>query len=152
MLIGEIQDVGIIKSLSDLGYRLEIPLSVYGEIKYQFADFKKLVEGGFVNVLEEVHSKIFLQLKDRYPQLGNGEIEVLAHGLHYSRNDTTKYYCVLDDELSRKVAEETGVKYTGTLGLLNFMCKKQCFSQDEINELNNKLDNCRVPDEYRLPF
>lgn len=152
MLTGEIQISRAIKTLSDLGYRPELPLSVYGEIKQQFREVMKLIEDGDITVLDEVYAEIFLKLKNRYPQLGNGELDVLAHGLHNEKNDDGEYYCIIDDGLSRKVAKEVGIKFTGTVGLLNFMCKKNCFSKDEIDDINKKLDFCRVPKKYRLPF
>lgn len=152
MLIKEIEKPEVFEILSKLGYKLEVPLSVYGEIKGQFSIVKKLVDSGTINILNQVHIEKFLELKNRYPRLGNGELEVLAYGIHYKENLSTGYHCIFDDGLPRNVAKEIGLKCTGSVGLLNYLYKSGHFTDNEIKCLNKKLDFCRVPSNLRLPF
>lgn len=152
MLISEINKSKVFKILIDLGYKPELPISVYGEIKQQFEEVRRLLDDGNIAVLNQIHTEKFIKLKNRYPQLGNGELEVLSYGLYYQEIGDENYYCILDDGLSRRIAEKIGIKFTGTFGLLNYLCKNDCFSNDEIEYINSKLDYCRIPKKYRLPF
>jgi predicted nucleic acid-binding protein len=56
------------------------------------------------------------ELGRRYPQLGPGEISVLAWVQEQPKG--TAVACVLDDGLARRVADRLGLLYTGLVGLL----------------------------------
>lgn len=151
-LIKEIERPDVFEILFDMGYKIEIPLSVFGEIKkpLQFDEIKIYLDKGMINIIKDVDTENFIKLKYRYPRLGNGEIEVLSQGKFYENDGKIKYLCVIDDGLPREVAKESGVNYTGTFGVLDFMSSKGCFSTKEIALINERLDNCRVPKEHRL--
>ena len=152
MLIKEIEAPEIFEIISELGYKIEVLISVYGEIKGQFGIVKKLVDLDMITILDKVHIENFIELKNKYPKLGNGELEVLTYGNFYENKGDIGYHCIFDDGLPRKVAVELGINCTGSVGLLNHICKSGCFLDDKIKYINKKLDDCRVPNNLRIPY
>jgi predicted nucleic acid-binding protein len=83
-----------------------------------------------------------LRFKNRYPYLGNGEIEVILWWLKL-KSAVNKNYCIIDDKKARKVAEEYKVVFTGTIGLIDLLFKKQVIAQDGREVLLKKLEGSR---------
>jgi predicted nucleic acid-binding protein len=54
-----------------------------------------------------------------------------------------KNYCIIDDKKARNIAEKHNVVFTGTIGLIELLLKKQAINKDKRNELINKLSSSR---------
>lgn len=146
VLIAFYQDMAapeVLYRISITGYKVKIPLSVYGEIKGgKFQKLKGDIDQARVQLFENVDRSEFLKIKNRYPNLGNGEIEVIVWGLN-CKTRKEKYYCVLDDKLARKVAKNNGVVFTGTLGLIDYLEERRVISPEEKNDLMAKLNKSK---------
>jgi len=133
----------VLHKISNTGYKIRIPLSVYGEITGKtFQKLKNDVENGKVGLFGNVNQSEFVEIKNRYPGLANGEIETIVWGLDYESKNK-KYYCVLDDKLARKVAQKKGIIFTGTLGLIGFLAQRKKITLKEKDDLITKLRKSR---------
>lgn len=75
-------------------------------------------------------------IKNRYFKLGEGEISIMSLALDYKEQDK-EYYCVLDDNEARKVANKLGLNVMGAIGLLLLLKEKGLLENP--NELVNKI-------------
>jgi predicted nucleic acid-binding protein len=62
------------------------------------------------------------------PLLGKGEYEVITFSFAYYMNEETKFFCVLDDDVARKIVTnyiiEIKPNLIGTVGLIGFCSSK----------------------------
>ncbi len=106
----------LIRSLDQMGHEIHIPPKVVQELKKSNTTVLKLLVAGS-KVLHLTGGAVFAKLSKRYPQLGKGELAVLAQGTKM-KGQGDPYRCVLDDKQARKVAASLRLEYTGTVGLL----------------------------------
>lgn len=83
-----------------------------------------------VSVFEAGGLELYQDMFDRYPQLGPGELGVIARGVALAWGGP-QYTCVLDDGAARRVAEERGLELTGTIGLLILLEESDLVTRDE---------------------
>ncbi|MEM3551245.1 MAG: hypothetical protein QXV01_09180 [Candidatus Bathyarchaeia archaeon] len=108
--------------------QLILPLDVRVELERDEVNSKlrkaleELLEKGLFRVLNPSEETIS-ELKYRYPNLGNGEIGVLAIALTLKKHPSVSVIPILDDEQARNVARKLGLEVHGTLWML-FELKK----------------------------
>jgi len=136
----ELDNPDLLHKFIKLGYELRIPKGVFGELENGRTSekLKTSISEGKIKILEDLPSVETLHFKNRHPYLGIGEIEVILWWLKL-RSDANNNYCIIDDRKARKVAEKYQVVFTGTIGLIDLLQKKQAITQDERTETINKL-------------
>jgi predicted nucleic acid-binding protein len=140
----ELNEPDMLHKFIELGYELRIPESVFKEIENgRTSDtLKSNIANGNIEIIASLPEKEILHFKNRYPYLGNGEIEVILLWLKLE-SSIDKNYCIIDDKKARKVAEKHNVVFTGTIGLINMLLKKQAINKDKREKLINKLSSSR---------
>lgn len=116
-------------------FSLNIPNPVFLEIKKgrTFEKIKPHIESE-IRVLEKGDEKMFEEIKNRYPFLGNGEVGVIVDGIAH-RDRKLEYLCIIDDKQGRKVAEKFSLKFCGTIGLLRLLKTSGIIDDIELNSL-----------------
>lgn len=73
-----------------------IPLTVLGEVKRKetYRDLKAHIDKNKIEIFKSVPQNKFIKLKDRYPQLGNGEIETILCGEHCKEKKYQIFLCI----------------------------------------------------------
>ncbi len=140
----ELDEPKILHKFTELGYELRIPKSVLKEIENgRTSDIlKSNIANGNIEILASLPEEEIFHFKNRYPYLGNGEIEVILWWLKLE-SSVDKNYCIIDDKKARKIAEKHNVVFTGTIGLIELLLKKQAINKDKREELINKLSSSR---------
>ncbi len=136
----ELNNPELLHKFVELGYELRIPKGVFRELENGRTSekLKSSLAEGKIKILEDFSSEEVLLFKNRHPYLGKGEIEVILWWLKL-KSDANKHYCILDDKKARKVAGKYQVVFTGTIGLIELLHKKQAITQTERTEFINKL-------------
>lgn len=140
----ELNEPDMLHKFIELGYELRIPESVFKEIENgRTSDtLKSNIANGNIEIIASLPEKEILHFKNRYPYLGNGEIEVILLWLKL-KTSVDKNFCIIDDKKARTVAEKHNVVFTGTIGLINMLLKKQAINKDKREKLINKLSSSR---------
>lgn len=140
----ELNNPDILHKFKQLGYELRIPKSVFKEIeKGKTSDkLKSNISCGNIKIMASLPEEEIIHFNKKYPYLGNGEIEVILWWLKLKRS-INKNYCIIDDRRARKVAEKYNVVFTGTIGLINLLFKKQAIDNNKRDKLINKLHSSR---------
>jgi len=124
----------------DFGFDIAIPNSVLEEIKKGKTFIK--AKGNInkeIKVVCNCNDDIE-KMRNRYPFLGDGEIDVILHGAYFkSRNK--EYCCILDDKKARRLAEEMKVNFMGTKGMLVFFKDKGLILEGELKDFLDRLEN-----------
>lgn len=101
---------------------LELLEKLYGEVTIPYSVAEELKEGGMQGVdVPDVHKFGWMKIKrvgvpaqiKLIPDLGKGELEVLAIGLNEKNHKL-----ILDDKLAREIAKLQNLSFTGTAGVL----------------------------------
>jgi len=117
----EIGKPDLLCQLKDYGNTIYAPINVYNEIRNpSFPFLRSAVDNKEIFICEPVSLSKVKSLKDRYPTLKNGELEVITWGLDF-KSANEDYVCVIDDKVARKVAQKKEICLTGTNGLLGKM-------------------------------
>src|SRR3989344_3130349 len=140
-ILGNLNDVSIINKLIKLGYSLYVPDGVVKEIlnEPEKGNLMSLLGHKIIN-LNDLDEQSIQKFRDRYPQLGKGEVEVILFGQIFL-GENKKFYCIIDDQIARKCAEQKGLKCTGTIGLLLKLNEKGVIGKEELNENFKTLEN-----------
>ena len=96
-------------------------------------NLNKLLEDGII--LKE-NCEINSLFDTRYFQLGNGEKSIMSLGLKY-KEQSSEYYCVIDDKYARKVANKLNLNLKGSIGLLLLLKEKGVLENP--NEVVDKI-------------
>ena len=107
-----LHQLGLLHILKVLGEQVTVPPAVGAELaegRARGIDVPKLSELEWLSMRSPARTVSLPQARD----LGAGETEVLALAL-----ESPDAVVVLDDRLARNVADELGLRLTGTLGLL----------------------------------
>lgn len=136
----ELRNPDLLHKFIELGYDLRIPKGVFIELENgrNSEILKSSIVDGKIKILADLSSEETLHFKNRHPYLGKGEIEVILWWLKL-KSEANKNYCILDDKKARKVAGKYNLVFTGTIGLIDMLHKKQAITQNERMEFINKL-------------
>lgn len=131
------------------GYNLAVPVTVFDELKNDIAIFKKIQHDNYFKIIHDINSDCYDYLGRRYPNLHHGELGVICYGLFHQKNNN-RYICILDDGIAKKIAEDNGLKVTGTIGLLYWLKKSKCLSNKECQHIHDNLLKSRFRIDYKL--
>lgn len=114
----------LLHELTDHGYHLIAPAGVVNEIlkgrKPTWSTLKKAINDGKITTVNEFSSSEISAFKKRYPNLAEGEIQVLIYGAEMKKRGS-EYMCVFDEGPARKIAIRHQISKTGTIGLLDML-------------------------------
>ena len=130
-----LHQLGLLHILTALAEQVTVPSGVVAELtegRLRGIDVPELSEFDWLSVRSPTSTVSLPQARD----LGEGETEVLTLAL-----ESADAVAVLDDRLARNVADELGLRFTGTLGLLIDAKKKGLVSQ--IKPLLDRLQSLR---------
>lgn len=137
----ELNKPDLLYKYHEFQYDIYIPIGVYNELKRPtFDTVKKYVDKKIIKLLDPIPRNEIKKLKDRHPNLKNGELEVILWGINFSTSGK-KCYCVLDDDQARKVATKKEILFTGTKGLIKHMGKKGVINSKDAVLLIKELEN-----------
>ena len=118
--------LGIIKAASDLFDQIDIPSSVYSEIREKPDDSAEavanLIKGKHVSVSKSKNERFASALGRR---LGKGEAEAIALSI-----ETGADLVILDDHAARVEAMRLGLAVKGTLGIVRRLMEIGAFESD----------------------
>jgi len=136
----ELDEPDMLHKFTELGYELMIPTSVLKEIETgKTSDIlKSNIARGKIEIMASLPEEDIFHFKNRYPYLGNGEIEVILWWLKL-KSSLDNNYCIIDDKKARYIAKRHNVVFTGTICLINLLLKKQAIDKDKQEYLINKL-------------
>lgn len=136
--------------LSQNNCPLHVPTSVYDEIldNDQISKLDSLISQNVISKMASNDPKSEKALKTRFPNLGNGEINVLHWGLKLKDSDV-QYYCVIDEKIGRRAAQKLQLPLTGSIGLLKILKDKKLLSNEQLKSIvaDIKKSPFRVNDE-----
>lgn len=99
------------------GYKLNIPRTVFEELKRNKKTFSFIKENNYFEVIDEINQECFDYFTRRYPYLHSGEIGVICCGFQ-KQNNMENYICIIDEKPARKLDELKKLRYSGVLGLM----------------------------------
>lgn len=126
--------------LSRDGYHLIIPESVCNEFEYKDFDGKLdiIIEEMILKKYEGMSTSIEDSIKNRYPILHDGEINVLSWGTQFKKLNK-KFWCILDEKKGRKAAEELGLPVKGSIGLLKLLKDNKTLDNPQMINIVEKI-------------
>lgn len=114
----------LLHELTKFGYHLVVPIAVVDEIrkgrKPTCAILNRAIEDGKITVYNAFSNQEISTFMKRFPNLDEGEIEVLILGMKLKR-EGKNYFCVFDEGPARKIATEYRIAKKGTIGLLDLL-------------------------------
>ena len=150
-IFGEINKPFILFDWIKRGYQIVITEQVYRELQKNNNTLKRVdpyIRKGDIQVKNLINEKEFILFKNRYhPMLGEGEISVILTAINLEKQGK-RYYAVIDDKKARKIAEEEGIKLTGTYGLLKKLMEKEIIKEEKFNLCKNIMDKSN----FRINF
>lgn len=142
LFIDKIDEKDSLLILSQEIDELKLPESVYKEFidKGDSSVLDEFINDGVLDIINGIPVQEETQIKNRWPTLGMGEINVLAWAKRLKNNETN-FICVLDDANARKACELMGFQLTGSIGLLKTLKLNGFLSQAQIVEIVEKIKN-----------
>ena len=144
----EICQPELIDKIIQLGHSIVIPSNVCDEILEDstFVEISRLVEQGKIQILTQNTKEEIVLFQKKSPGLGRGESDVI---LSYQklRNGSNEIYCVLDDKIARRKAVQLDIRFTGLLGILIMMKKRNIIDSEEANSISKRLQSSK----FRMP-
>ena len=106
-------------------HELIVPNCVFHEIIREPTkkNIDKLIREKKVTISNRISLIEIEEFRSFNPRLGKGECETILLGKNCKKNEEG-YCCILDDKQARKSAERIGLKFTGTIGMLQKLVKK----------------------------
>jgi len=140
LLIDKINEGDALYILSENGENLKLPESVYNEFNNGATtnSIDGFIDDGVFDIIEGMSTEEEDYIKNRWPNLGSGEINVLAWAKRLQKEDK-EFLCVLDDLNARRACETMGFQLTGSVGLLKLLKTRGLVSNPKIVEIVNKI-------------
>jgi predicted nucleic acid-binding protein len=139
-ILGNLNDPEIIRTLIKLRYTLHAPHEVVEEVTHspEKEHVQQMITNSSLCKLAPCNQDEIQAFRNRFFQLGKGETEVILWGSAWQK-EHKKFCCIIDDNRARKIAEQHGLRCTGTIGLLIKLKEKNFISEDEFKEKIDKL-------------
>lgn len=131
----ELYEPTIFDKLLEAGFNPLIPERVEVEVESRNPVTEHVIGN---SEIVECEAERHDELSNRYFRLGSGELAVLTVGEELEKGDED-YFCVLDDRLARQAADELELEYTGTIGLLGILVKKELFEFQRADALIQEM-------------
>lgn len=148
-ILGNISSLELMEGLISLGYKLYAPSKVILEITNdpEKENLKYLLTSKKVEELNFIEDDAISAFRNRYPNLGRGESELILTAQTWKSEQKT-FCCIIDDQLARKTAEGFGLKCKGTIGLLQKLNKEGIIIDAQLQAYYSRLEEC----EFRYDF
>ena len=148
-IFNEIKCPKLIEKIGQLGHELAVPSNI---MKRELLDkttlqtTEKYVQSKTIQILNNNTVEEILEFQKDYPGLGLGECDSMLT-CQKMRVAKQTVYCILDDGKARSKASELGIEFTGLIGLLKMMKKRNVMSPEEIDDVVKllKKSNFRFP-------
>lgn len=126
--------------LSESGEHLIVPESVYHEFDHRDFDGKldESIEESILKKFEGMSESIEQRIKNRFPVLHDGEINVLTWGMQLKK-ENKNFWCVLDESNGRKAAKKLNLPVKGSIGLLKILKDKNLISKSQLEIICDKI-------------
>ena len=132
------------------GYKIIITDQVHKELKNN-KETEKIIspelKKGNINISTPIKDQELKKFRARYPMLGVGECSVILTALEMDKNNK-KYYAILDDKNARKIANNLGIRMTGTFGLLKTLKEKQMIDELTFEQCKKDMEKSK----FRINF
>ena len=132
----------LLHKLVDCGYELVVPKKVYEEIdkgkKNTINILNNAIKTGVIRVDPNGSNEQVNKLKNRFPKLDDGEIQVIFLG-DISKKNNDKYRCVIDEGPGRNIAKRMGLCLIGTLGILKLLSEHDVLNEEKRQILYKRL-------------
>jgi len=122
------------------GYTIQVCSQVKDEVTKEpgKTKLKELVKHNQVTISTETPLDELQKFQSLHPRLGVGECSVILLGLK-QKQAGKRYCCILDDQQARKTAKQAGLKFTGTVGMLQKLVAREKLSEDAYEAIIYKL-------------
>lgn len=138
----EINEPSLLHKLVEFGYDIIVPIAVVEEIrkgrKPTLSILNKAIEERKIVVHKRFSVSEISNFGKRYPNLDEGEIQVLILGLKLKR-EGKENFCVLDEGPATKIAKKKGIAKKGTIGLLDLLSELGIIDKNRKENLLNEL-------------
>jgi len=142
----EIHEPQLLHKLTSYGYQLIAPIAVVNEIrkgrKHTCSILNKAIKDGKITVCREFSPLDTSAFQRRFPNLDEGEIQVLILGARMKKRKN-KYVCVLDEGPARKIATQHKIARKGTIGLLDMLNELGIVNKSKKENLLNVLKHSK---------
>lgn len=141
----------LLLSLRKHGFEILVPEYILREeMKSDLDQLHKAVRNDEIDTLSQAPNEDIQTLKDRFPSLNRGELEVMWWGMHFKKCNET-YSAVIDDGKARKCAQKLKIEITGTLGLIEILNDLAILSKKEKAIICRTLRSkgFRMPSDYK---
>ncbi|AFC99394.1 putative nucleic acid-binding protein [Methanocella conradii HZ254] len=140
LFIKDIDGKKYFSALISNGEILKIPPSVYNEIKdtNTRTELDNLLFQHIIGKVDHNDMTIENVIRTRYPELNDGEINVICSGLKLKENGVP-FFCVIDEKPGRKAAQELGLPLTGSIGLLNILKAKGLLDKSQRIKITDEI-------------
>ena len=141
----------LLLSLRKHGFEILVPEYILREeMKSDLDRLHKAVRNNEIDTLSQAPNEDIQTLKDRFPSLNRGELEVMWWGMHFKKCNET-YSAVIDDGKARKCAQKLKIEITGTLGLIEILNDLEILSKKEKAIICRTLRSkgFRMPSDYK---
>ena len=141
----------LLLSLSKHGFGILVPEYILiEEMKSDLDRLHKAVRNDEIGTLSQAPNEDIRTLKDRFPSLNRGELEVMWWGMSFKKCNET-YSAVIDDGKARKCAQKLEIEMTGTLGLIEILNDLEILSKKEKAIICRTLRSkgFRMPGDYK---
>lgn len=141
----------LLLSLRKHGFEILVPEYILREeMKSDLDRLHKAVRDNEIDTLSQAPNEDIQTLKDRFPSLNRGELEVMWWGMHFKKCNET-YSAVIDDGKARRCAQKLKIEITGTLGLIEILNDLEILSKKEKAIICRTLRSkgFRMPSDYK---
>ena len=147
LLLDEINEPQWFDLFRRLDKNLLIPETVRGEIKNRASREKleKLVSNGTVKICSDCPIADFEMMKNRFPGIDKGEINVISLTHRKNRANTI---AIIDEAKGRKVAEKLKIPFRGVFGLMLELYNHKIIDVERLKRTCRKIDKSA----FRIDF
>jgi len=124
------------------GYKIVAPPGVFDELRRNTVTIKKVqedIDNSGLSEIDIISDEDRVKFKNRHPNLGKGEIEVILTGKEIQKNNG-RYYCVTDDLIAEKVAIGYGLNTTSSCNLIKVLYSKGSIESCVFRELASRME------------
>lgn len=142
----EICEPQSLHKLVEIGHDLIVPIAVVNEIskgrKLTWSTLEKAIEDKKIKVETNISESELQTVRNRYPNLHDGEIQVLILGTKLKKKNCA-YKCVIDESPGRKIAKRNQIDLTGTFGLIDVLTELGIIKEEQKENFLNKLEHSK---------
>ena len=140
-ILGNLNDPEIMEKLIQLGYILYVPSLVVAEVTKnpEKDNLDNMISKKKITKVSPINDNTLVAFRNRFFRLGKGESELILIAQDWQKT-SKEFYCILDDNEARKIAELFKLKCIGTIGLLQKLKETDKLTDDELERHFKKLE------------